>query len=76
MNHATKSFATLDASAAPFLYCWTYRLGRSEGQRPVRPMAVVVIKEDAKDIRGCHQSCQGQQKSSAPFGALWKRDLD
>ena len=49
MNYATKSFATLDESAAPFRHCWTHRLGRSEGQRPVRPMAVVVINEDAKD---------------------------
>ncbi len=49
MNHTTESFATLDASAAPFRHCWTYWLGRSEGQRPVRPMAVVVINEDAKD---------------------------
>ena len=51
MNHPAKSFARLDATAAPLRHGWTYGLRRGEAQRSVRPMAVVVIHEDAKDTR-------------------------
>ena len=49
MNQTTESFATLDAGAVPFRHCRPHWLRRREGQRPVRPMAIVVINEDAKD---------------------------
>ena len=52
MNHATEAVATLDTSRAPRrrrrqrLAC---RVGWIEGQRSVRPVAVVVIHEDVED---------------------------
>ena len=50
MNYTPKSVSTLDASAAPSRHRWAYCPGRRERQRPVRPMAIVVVNEDAKDI--------------------------
>jgi hypothetical protein len=49
VNHTTKSIATLNVSAAPLGRCWTHLPGRSEGQGPVRPVAVVVVHEDGED---------------------------
>jgi hypothetical protein len=49
MNHTTKSITTLDASATPFGLCCR-SLGRRQLQGPVGPMAVVVIRKDAKHV--------------------------
>ena len=53
MNHTTETIATLDTSLAP----WhrrrerrTCRVGRSEGQGSVRPVAVVVVREHVEDL--------------------------
>jgi hypothetical protein len=49
VNHTTKSIATLNVRAAPLGRCWTHVPRRSEGQGPVRPVAVVVVHEDGED---------------------------
>ena len=46
----TGAIATQDARATPFT-CWqTRRLGRSQGQATMWPMAVVMVDEDANDL--------------------------
>ena len=53
MNHTTETIATLDTSLAPLrrrrqrLAC---RAGWIEGQRSMRPVAVVMLHEDVQDL--------------------------
>jgi hypothetical protein len=52
VNHTTDTIATLDASFAPFRRRrerWACRVGRSEGQRSMRSVDVVMIDEDSED---------------------------
>jgi hypothetical protein len=52
VNHATETIATLDASLAPLRRRRARRPGRlwrREGQRSMRPVAVVVFSEDGED---------------------------
>jgi hypothetical protein len=52
VNHTTETIATLDTSLAPLRHrrhwrtCW---MGRCEGQRSMRPVAVVMLHEDLED---------------------------
>jgi hypothetical protein len=52
VNHTTETIATLDTSLAPLRYrrhrrtCW---VGRHEGQRPMGPVADVMLHEDLED---------------------------
>ena len=52
MNHTTETIATLDTSLAAFRR-WrhgpTCRAGRREGQRSMRPVAIVMIREHSED---------------------------
>ena len=53
MKHATETIATLDTSLAPLCYrrWWpACRVRRSEPQRSVRSVAVVVVHEDGEDL--------------------------
>jgi hypothetical protein len=52
VNHTTETIATLDTSLAAFRR-WrhgpTCRAGRREGQRSMRPVAIVMIREHSED---------------------------
>jgi hypothetical protein len=51
VNYTTETIATLDSSLARHCRrrdCWAYRARRSETQRSLRTVAVVVFHEDAQ----------------------------
>ena len=50
VNHPAKSIATLDSSTTPIGMSCTPRVRWRQSQAPMRPMAVVVVNEDAKDL--------------------------
>ena len=52
MNHPTETIATLDTNLAPLCggrYWLTCPSGRREGQRSMRPVAVVMLHEGVQD---------------------------
>ena len=51
MNHTTETIATLDTSLAPLRRQRhrTCRAGRREGQRSMRPVAVVMVHKNVED---------------------------
>jgi len=50
VNYTAQSIAALDTSAAPIWRRQPHRLRWREGQGSMRPVAVVVINEDAKHL--------------------------